>query len=729
MRYILAAAVALITFAVFLPALRNDFVNWDDGAFVIENYHIRLLNPAFFRWAFTDINLDYWAPVAKISHAVDYALWGLNPLGHHLSSIVFHAANAFVVVVLVLRLLEQSNVVRTRSGQMPTLDERSMLITAGVTGTLFGLHPLHVESVAWVSERKDLLCAFFFLLSILTHSTYAVDRAGGKNHKGHKTVLLNRQYLLSLAFFVLALASKPMAVSLPVVLLIMDWYPFRRIPSLKDLGPIVMEKLPFIVSSLGISALTFFAQKSLGAVIPMENIPLLTRVLVAAQTVFTYLWKMAVPVNLSPYYPFPEHVSFLSFEYLSITILVCGITMACILLAQRLGFLLAIWGYYMITLLPVIGIVSVGSVIMADRFTYLPSLGPFLLAGLTISAGWVRAGTSAQWGRLFRAIMVSVSICLISALSFLSVKQIAFWKNSLDLWSPVIEAYPLKASLAYVNRGWFYREKGQFDRAMDDYEAAISLSPNDAVAYTGRGLVFKKAGQLDRALADFSRAIELLPTEHTAYTNRGWVYMEKRQYDRAIEDFSAAITRNAAYADAYAGRGISFRQKGRYDRAIEDLTQAIDLHFPSASLAYINRGIAYKEMGQFGHAIEDYTKAVALNPSSVEAFNNRGVAFKHMGQLERAIKDLSKAIELDPTFYLAYFNRGMALETTGRVSEAIADFTEALGLKPDLVKAYLERGDLYRETGDKERAMRDFREACELGDAAGCDAMHTFGKR
>lgn len=666
-RFQLAVGIALLTVAVYLPSLRNNFVNWDDDLYVYGNLNIRSLNLAFFRWAFSDYHAGNWYPLTLISHAIDYALWGLNPLGHHLSNIVLHAANTFIVVLLLMKLLDMSNCLNfTSTGvAVESIHARNRnnlagLIAAGVAGLLFGLHPLHVEPVAWVSGRKDLLCGLFFLLSIMAYSNYAATRMGVATSLQSGTVLWKRRYFLSLVFFFFALASKPMAVSLPAVLLILDWYPFQRIRSVKDLSAAIMEKIPFIALSLLASIAAFIAQKTAGYMPLMETIPLSTRVLVAVKSIALYLWKAAVPLHLLPFYPFPESASLVTAEYLSAIMAVAGITAVCIFFINKQRVLMAVWLSYLVTLLPVLGIVKVGAYSMADRYMYLPSVGPFLLVG--VFSAWFRERTASQQqrGTAIQRMVAVVALALLVLLSYLTLRQISHWKDSMTLWNYVIEKEPSGVPVAFNNRGLIFREKGQFDQAIDDFNAAIRLSHD----YT------------------------------LAYINRGMTFAEKGQFDRAIDDFSVAIGLNPGYAEAYNHRGLLFGTIGQIDRALND-----------------------------------FNNAIRINPASTEVYNNRGLAFEYSGQLDRAIENYSKAIELDPSDYSTYINRGIAYGKMNRLDRAIDDYTKALALQADVAKAYLERADLYWKTGDKERAVTDFQKACELGDAAGCDAVHTFGKQ
>jgi hypothetical protein len=524
-KYHLAASLALLTFIVYLPALRNEFVNWDDGPYVFANPHIRSMDGNFFKWAFLEFHIMNWHPLTWISHALDYALWGLNPLGHHLTSIILHGINTFLVVLLVIRLLEAVHDSRFTPHNSPFT-----FIAAGVTGLLFGLHPVHVESVAWVAERKDLLCALFFLMSILAYAKYVGSQESGvrgqgaegrsegsgdrgqgsgsniKEKSGQNKFFTNKNYLLALGFFILALMSKPMAVTLPVVLLILDWQPFNRVRSLKAFWAVCVEKLPFAVLSLISSGLTVLAQRSGGALELMEIVPLSTRLLVAMHSLIAYLGKMLWPLDLIPFYPYPRTVSLLSPEYLAVIALVIGITITGIVTAKKKQKVwLSVWFYYLVTLAPVIGIIQVGGQAMADRYTYLPSLGPFLLMGL--GAAWVWGKIETSWKR---GLIVTSAFMVFLSLSFITFQQIGRWKNDVDLWNYVIEQEGHNVLFAYFKRGQAFAIRGQYEKAIEDYNTVISLNVEEySKAYIERGFTYLKAGQADLAVADLKKACSL----------------------------------------------------------------------------------------------------------------------------------------------------------------------------------------------------------------------------
>jgi tetratricopeptide (TPR) repeat protein len=532
--YYLAASISLMTFLVYLPCLRNDFVNWDDNAYVFANPHIRSLDLPFFRWAFFRFYADNWHPLTWVSHAVDYTLWGLQPAGHHLTNIILHAVNTFLVVLLAAALAEAGKEQATKKYPQPTPDRQSPLIVGGVTGMLFGLHPLHVESVAWVAERKDLLCALFFLLSIISYARYAAAATGEAVRGTSQPSFVKRRYLLFTVFAFFALLSKPMAVSLPLVFLLLDWHPYRRIHSIKTFLSSLAEKLPVLAMCLVSSVLTIFAQRAGGTVVSIQAIPLSTRLLVAAKSLTAYLWKMLLPVNLLPYYPYPRSVSFLSFEYLLAIGLLLLITLSCLLAAGKRKEWLTVWGYYVATLLPVIGIFQVGNQSMADRYTYLPGLGPFFAAGLAAAWIWEKT-TILEKGKGARSALVTLGVLLPVAFSSLTLVQMRVWKDDLSLWNYVIEKEPGRLFFAYNNRAEAYSKRGNYNQAIADYSEAIALDDHVAGLYNNRGTTYAAQSRYDLARADFEKAIEVGPQDASGYYNMACLYSLRNNAEEACK--------------------------------------------------------------------------------------------------------------------------------------------------------------------------------------------------
>jgi hypothetical protein len=464
-----ALIVASVTFVVYLPALNNEFVNWDDPTYVYENYQIRSIDFGFLKWIFTAVVSGNWHPLTMFTHALDYSFWGLDPRGHHLTSIIFHTFNTLLVFILVVQLLGCGRAGKTGIPNGFTGPDKKALIAGIVTALVFGIHPVHVESVAWISERKDVLSVFFFLLSVLAYLKYTSSRNSKRSIS----------YGACLLLFTMALMSKPMAVTLPVVLLILDYYPLGRMSlegGLKGAKWSLLEKVPFFVLSLLSSLITIWAQHTGGALTTLEAYPLKVRILVALRAYAFYIYKMVLPIDLAPFYPYPRSIDFFAIEFLVSFILLIVITTLCLWSVKRYKLFSAIWLYYLITLIPVIGIVQVGEQAAADRYTYLPSLGPFLLAGL--GAGIVFEISSKK---LYRTAIIATLVVLSGILVNKTVKQTAIWQDSITLWSYEIKLFPNRVPIAHINLGIAYGKQGQLDTAIKKFRIALpGLSGNKA---------------------------------------------------------------------------------------------------------------------------------------------------------------------------------------------------------------------------------------------------------
>ncbi len=709
-KYVLAGTVALVAFLEYLPSLKNGFVTWDDDIYYIANQHVHSFNIALFRWAFFSFHASNWHPLTWISHALDYLVWGLNPVGPHLTNVLLHSVNAFIVVVLILALMESAKRTRVEGGPPEFTDTHGAFVAAGVAGLLFGIHPIQAESVVWVSERKNLLCAFFFLLSILTYSRYAASEGAGGNLRRR---LSDRKYVFALGFFVLALLSKPVAVSLPVILLILDWYPFKRIQSSRAFGHAIIEKIPFFALSLVSSVLTVLAQKSGGMVVSTNVIPLPTRILVAAKSLFAYLGKMAFPLNLVPFYPYPSDVSLMSLEYLSAIAAVVGISAACIVLFRKRPLWSGVWGYYVISLVPMIGIVQVGRQSMADRYAYLSCIAPFLIAGLAVAWASGKINYLRRRAHLLKFISALGIISVFVSLSYLTVRQTGIWKDGLVLWTYVVDKEPGRAPIAYHNRGLAFYEKDMLDEAIEDYTRAITLDPSYWEAFYSRGVTFEKKGLFDQAIMDYSRSIALNPGFFDAFFHRGYMFKMEGRLNEAIEDYNRAIALDPLHYEAYVNRGAVFAGMGRLDEAIADYSRAIALD-PLHYEAYNNRGNVFNKKGMPDRAIADFDKSIVLNPYQYEAYFNRGVAYGRLHMLEKAVGDFSKALAIRPGDSLAYIARGYTSSLLGRNGAALDDYNKAIQLDQNNADAYGARGNLYLHEGNKELAHSDFEKARNL---------------
>jgi Flp pilus assembly protein TadD len=601
----LGILVGAATFIVFLSALRNDFVNWDDDVFILNNRHILSMNLDFLKWIFFNREVQ-WSPMRWFSHAVDYQLWGLAPSGHHLTSVILHSLNAFLVTVVTVKLVEIAAAhTNLQSGPLPTetpVYRRRACIAGIVTGILFGIHPLRVESVVWISERKDVLYAFFSLLSLLFYLAYSMHAPGKKK----------LSFALSLLCFLMSVMSKAMAVTLPFVFLILDVYPLKRITLRNAFGSerrVLAEKLPFFGLSIVAALINMSIHEEMGAIAaPLINLTLISRLQIAFKNIAAYLLKIVWPVNLAPLYPFPTDASFFRPDYLGSFLLVLSVTLSSLYLWKKGNkVLFLVWAYFIVTILPVLGIVRLGAHFASDRYTYMPSIGPFLLIGLGIASLYEKDSPPGSMYPLLKKIAIAVFVGVTILLCTLTIRQTGIWKNSIVLWSREIEIYPFNA-LANAQLGSARTEAGDYHNAENDLNRAIQYDPLNKVAYKLRGNLYVILKQYDRALRDFDKTIELDPEFSEGYGNRCGVQIELGNLKQAAEDCSRAIELNAQNATAYNNRGLARVALGDLEAAVADYSRAIALS-PGDSGFYRNRGMVYLRMKRNNEGIKDLKEA------------------------------------------------------------------------------------------------------------------------
>ena len=648
---IISLLLAVATFMAFWQVTRCGFVSYDDPLYITENSHIQGgLTLGGFRWAFTTGYAANWHPLTWISHMLDVQLFGANPHVHHLTNLLFHLANTLLLFFVLHRMTKAV--------------WRSAFVAA-----LFALHPLHVESVAWVAERKDVLSTFFWMLTMCTYWYYAERQSV-------------RRYVPVLIFFVLGLMAKAMLVTLPFVLLLLDYWPLRRFEqkeSVKkiqrtsgepnkgkaELGkknvairkgavttesaglkhrwtsivPLLLEKMPLFVLAILSSVVTYVVQHKGGAMGSLEVLPLSARISNALLSYVVYIEKMIWPNDLAFFYPYQR--LWPSWQVLGAFSFLVAVTLIVIRTAKRYPYLTVGWLWYVGTLVPVIGFVQVGEQGMADRYTYVPLIGLFIMAA---------------WGipellrkRRYREEMLATSSTLVLLCFFMATwRQVGYWRNNFTL----------------------------FDHAM-------AVTTDNYGAYYARGNAYAAVGDERRAILDYDRAIEIKPDYAPVYYNRAGVYAAVGDERRAILDYDRAIALNPESAEAYNNRGNAYAAVGDERRAILDYDRAIALN-PELTLAYNNRGNAYKALGDQKQAIMDYNKAIELNPGLAMAYNNRGNAYKALGDQKQAIMDYNKAIELNPKLAEAYYNRGNAYEVLGDQRQAAVDHEKAIALNPRL---------------------------------------------
>lgn len=616
-----AAGLLLPVLAVFAQAISFQFLTWDDPSYVTDNTQVRQgLSLGGIAWAFTTFQAANWHPLTWLSHMLDVSLFGLDPRGHHATSIGFHAAN----VILLYSFLLRATGARWRSA---------------LVAALFAIHPLHVESVAWVAERKDVLSTFFWLLTMQFYLGYA--RSQG---------LL--RYLVVAASLSLGLLAKPMLVTLPFALLLLDIWPLRRLvlhsgaaDQRESLRRLIVEKLPLVGLVLISLVLTFVAQSRGQAVVKIDLIPLADRAANALISYAAYLWQAFYPVGLSFFYPFRENWG--SGALLMSIALLTAITAWVWRERMDRPVLLFGWLWYLGTLVPVIGLVQVGIQAMADRYTYVPLIGIFVALAWSIPD----PGRSSRR----RTVTVSATVIALAALVAIAHAYTGNWRNSRDLYLHALSAAPDNYR-AHEKLAAEYAKEGKLDQARHHILESLRMAESSKLASTPQNLsvyhvtlgnIENMQGNLEQAYKQYSRALELYPNDAVARLNQGMVLKKSGQHDRAIQAFEDALRLNPDHAGAHNNLGFSLLMTGQRDRAVEHYQRALELR-PDFVEASFNLAVALEMQGRHEEAIVRYRKTLDINPDSV--VNNLRLArlLIALGRRQEAARNVAEALRLSP---------------------------------------------------------------------------------
>lgn len=547
-------AALVLTFLAYLPVWRAQFVNWDDNTYVVTNLTIRSLGN-FWDLMTVPVQGNYH-PLTMLSLALNYAVSGLQPWSYHAVNLIFHLLNTYLVFRLAMQL------------------SRDNVLIAYTVSLLFGIHPMHVESVAWVSERKDVLYSCFFLLGLLSYLKY-LDKQDQK------------ALWVSLGWFVLSLASKPAAVIFPVVLFLVDLWRRRQI----DLK-VLLEKIPFLVLAGLVGYLTFQAQATSGATDSKDLFTLGSRVLFFFYGFMVYFLKMLVPVSLAAFYPFPTIGADWPIGYWIAPAFFVLVAAACWLARKKYPVVAFGIGFYFINLVLVLQLFPVGSAVVAERYTYMPYIGLFFVLGWFLNEWFKDKTTNA--------------VALVSGIGFIlmvmAFRQAAVWENSLTLWDNSANTHP--SHLAYCLRGNIYYEKKQDAKALADYNAALALKPDFISCLDDRGILYARAGKLEKALADFNRALQMQPNYKLALLNRAITYLDAKQFENAIRDYQQYLKMDPDYAEAYNSIGICYQSLGQYQQSLEPFNEAIKRNSKVGNF-YLNRSYTWFALGNVNEARTD----------------------------------------------------------------------------------------------------------------------------
>jgi Flp pilus assembly protein TadD len=591
------------TLVVFHRLPTHDFINLDDNLLVYENPQVLAgLSKEGAIWAFTQYHAEYWHPVTWLSHMLDSQLFGLRPGLHHLTSLLFHLANC-VLLLLILR-------------KMTGALWRSAFVAA-----LFAIHPLHVESVAWVAERKDVLSAFFWFLTIWAYARYA-EQPGLK------------RYLLVLLFFGLGLMAKPMVVTLPFVLILLDYWPLGRlqlhtvrtvsdfdIPT-SSLFHLVREKIPLFVLTAVTIVATVVVQEKVGALKSLEAFPLTTRIANALVSYTGYIAKMIWPHNLAVYYPHPGTIPV--WQVAGSGLLLLCISVMVIKAAKNRPYLTVGWLWYLGTLVPVIGLVQVGSQAMADRYTYLS------LVGLFIMIAWGLPSLLAGWRHGRNAFAIASAILLLGCVAG-TWRQVGHWQNSITLFQHTVNVTS-DNHFAHNNLGVALARGGRLGEATYHYSQALRIKPDRAEVHNNLGNALAAQGNVDRAVDHYYQALEIDPNNARAYNNLGNLLANQGKTEEALNHYTEALRLEPDYVGAHYNLGTALAEQGRTEEAINHLTEALRI-MPYWAGAHNNLGVLLERRGRLDEAIRHYSEALRLDPDYAKARTN----------LERALSLMDKS--------------------------------------------------------------------------------------
>ena len=645
---LLCLALAVGTLAIYSRVLYFDFTNYDDPDYVTENAHVRTgMSLRNFGWALTSSHSDNWHPVTWMSHMLDCQIYGLKPAGHHLTNVLFHAVNAVLLFELLRRMT-------------------GALWRSAIVAALFAWHPLRVESVAWISERKDVLSAFFGLLTIWAYIRFAEE----SKIQNPKSKIF---YASALVLFALGLMAKPMLVTLPFVLLLVDYCPLSRASLALRL---LLEKIPFFLLSATSSLVTFLVQRNGGAVMTTRNLPMTERIENAAISYCRYLGKAFWPADLSIFYPRPAHWP-IGIVIPCVAVLL-AISVAVLVLRRRQPWLPVGWFWFLGTLVPVIGLVQVGDQSMADRYTYIPEMG------LLVMFVWSVADfVESRRGMHQAAIMVTAAIILICAA--LTWVQIGYWQDTETLFQHALTVTPNNYAATW-HLGDFYADHHSPADAMEMYRRTLEVAPGCFQARNNLGKLLLAQGHLPEAMTQFKKTIELRPSHARAHNNLGIVLYRQNHMDEAIREFREALRLNADLAGAHNNLALALLRIGKAGEAIAEFQTGTALD-PSDADAQFNFGTALEDQGRLDEAIGRFRQAVLLQPGQADAHNSLGAALGRKGLADEAIAQFQEAIRLDPNSAEAHCNLGIMLAAKGDRDAAITHLNRALSLQPNYPEA------------------------------------------
>ena len=665
--------IVILTTIAYFPTFDNEITSWDDEFYINDNPYLKSLSSDNIKTLFNTktYHMGNYHPLSMISLSIDYAIGGededgnINPYMFHFTSLVLHILVSLLVFWFVLLLLKNINI-------------------AIISALLFGVHTLHVESVAWISERKDVLYAFFFVASLVSYVKYT-DK---------KNLFW---YFAALLLFLLSLFSKGQAVSLAVTIILIDWIRNRKLFDIK----VIAEKIPFLALAIVFGLIAIGAQQDSEALVDEQGYDFFQRIGIASYAFMQYIYKLILPINLSAIYPYPDIIKQkIPALYYAMIVPVGIIVFVFIRLFKKKKTVLVFsMAFFVVNIFLLLQFIPVGSAIHADRYAYIPSIGFFIMLSVLL----LNLIKNKQKNKKLVYSLLAVYIIVLTGLSFM---RSDIWQNSETLWIDTVEKSP-KSVIAWNNLG--------------------SLKDRNAVKAMGELRIEDTKTLRLEAISHFSKAIKGKPDYRNAFYNRGVSRFElgKLNFDTimiksSIDDYDSALKQDGQFSDAYHYRGNAKAELGRLDAAMKDYNLAIDLKQTEGSLEgmnfyYSNRGITKGKLGDYDGAISDFNMALSITPNESGIYSNRGRAKMLKGEAEKAIEDFNLAISIDPNHYSSYLNRAVAKQIMKDFEGTLSDYNKSIELNPNAVEAYFSRGKLLIIMNTPDKACIDFKKAQVLG--------------
>jgi len=671
--------LALATFIAYAQIHHNEFVNYDDDKYVTENPNInRGISRESVFWAFKSPHRHMWHPLTSLSHMLDCQIFGLVPSWHHLTSLLLHIAGTLLLFWVLKRMTGK-------------------LWLSAFVAAVFALHPLQVESVAWVAERKSVLSGFFWMLTIAAYVIYT------------ERPCISR-FLLVVLVFALAALSKPMVVTLPFVLLLLDYWPLGRFQwrhqsraealskseSVKlscqssPLWRLIAEKIPLFILAAVLSIMTFIAQKSGGATMQIDEMPVKVRIPNALFSYAKYIEKMIWPSRLAVFYPHPGSTLSI-WLVLAGVLLLLAVSVCVIRLARSRRYLLVGWLWYLGTLVPVIGLVQVGSQARADRYMYLPMIG------LLIMLTWGISELTTKWR--YRKVTLEVSMLIIPlALAVCTWFQVGYWRNSVTLFEHALEA----TERNYIAHGCLsdaLRELGKTDQAAAHNLEVLRIRPGDLNAHNNLGVASLEQGRLYEAVMHFTKVLQLKPDYPEAHVNLGIALTKQDRLDEAITCFTEALRLKPDFVEAHYNLANVLKMQGRPHDAAKHYNKALKLDPNDADIHY-NLGLTLAELKMYDKAVDCYKTVIQFRPDFAKAYFNLAKVLLNQGKLNGAIEQFRHVLRLHPEDAETHCNLGVLLAQNERIDEAIEEFRAALRYDPDFSRAREQLQDALAKKAD-----------------------------